>query len=48
MTAITTAVTNVLGVVGTVITTVTSEPVLALGLGFSVVCGAIGVFRRLF
>lgn len=48
MAAITTAVGNVLSVVGTVVTTVTGEPVLALGLGFSVVCGAIGVFRRLF
>lgn len=48
MSAITTAVGNVLTLVGTVVTTITGEPILALGLGFSVVCGAIAVFRRLF
>lgn len=42
------AVTNVLSVTATVISTSLGNPVLALGLGFSVVCGAIVVFRRLF
>lgn len=42
------AVGGVLGVTGTVVTTITGNPVLALGLGFSVVAGAIGIFRRIF
>lgn len=42
------AASAVLSVTGTVLTHIVGNPVLALGLGFSVVCGAIAVFRRLF
>lgn len=42
------AVSSVLSLSGTVMTYIVGNPVLALGLGFSVVCGAIAVFRRLF
>lgn len=47
MDGITTAVTNILGVVTTVVSTITGEPVLALGLGVSVLCSGIVVFKKL-
>ena len=47
MSAITGAITNILGVVSTVVSTITGEPVLAIGLGFSVLSGGIAMFRKL-
>ena len=47
MEAITGAITNILSVVTTVLSTITGEPVLAIGLGFSVLGGGIAMFRKL-
>lgn len=47
MEAITTAITDLLGIVGTVITTITGQPILCAFLAVSFVGIGIGLFRKL-
>ncbi len=47
MTELTNVVTFLMTTVGTVVTTVTANPVLMVGIGVTVVGGAIGLFRSL-
>ena len=47
MAAITTAITDVLGIVGTVITTITGEPILCAFLAVSFIGIGVSIFHKL-
>ncbi|MVX63134.1 hypothetical protein GKZ28_05405 [Clostridium chromiireducens] len=47
MEALTSVVTFLFTTMGTVVTTVTANPMLAVGIGIPVVGGAIALFKRL-
>lgn len=47
MTALTTAITSVLGFATSTLSTIMGDPVLALSIGFPVAAGAIGILRRI-
>lgn len=47
MEAITTAITEMMGFAGTMLTTITGNPVLVLFLAMPITGGAIGIVRKL-